>query len=73
MKLTLPKRTKIILLFLLGIGLPSLILGYLAFRGVQNDQALTEWQPDGDQADSVVDDDLAEAIARIWSDSLTTQ
>jgi signal transduction histidine kinase len=27
---------------LLGIGLPSLILGYLAFRGVQNDQALIE-------------------------------
>jgi len=38
----LPKRTRIILLFLLGIGLPSLILGYLAFRGVQNDQALIE-------------------------------
>jgi signal transduction histidine kinase/tetratricopeptide (TPR) repeat protein len=42
MKLRLPKRTRIILLFLLGIGLPSLLLGYLAFRGVQNDQALIE-------------------------------
>ncbi len=27
---------------MLGIGLPSLLLGYLAFRGVQNDQALIE-------------------------------
>jgi signal transduction histidine kinase/tetratricopeptide (TPR) repeat protein len=42
MKFTLPKRTRIILLFLLGIVLPSLLLGYLAFRGVQNDQALIE-------------------------------
>jgi signal transduction histidine kinase len=31
-----------LLLFLLGIGLPSLLLGYLAFRGIQNDQALVE-------------------------------
>jgi len=42
MKSILPKRTRIILLFMLGIGLPSLILGYLAFRGVQNDRALIE-------------------------------
>lgn len=31
-----------VLLFLLGIALPSLLLGYLAFRGVQNDRALLE-------------------------------
>jgi signal transduction histidine kinase/tetratricopeptide (TPR) repeat protein len=36
------KRQKIILLFLLGIVLPSLLLGYLAFRGIQNDRALLE-------------------------------
>jgi signal transduction histidine kinase/tetratricopeptide (TPR) repeat protein len=36
------KRKKIFLLFLLGIGLPSLLLGYFAFRGIQNDQALIE-------------------------------
>jgi len=42
MKPALPKRTRIILLFLFGIGGPSLLLGYLAFRGVQNDQALLE-------------------------------
>jgi signal transduction histidine kinase len=42
MKLAVNKRTRIILLFLLGIGVPSLLLGYLAYRGVQNDQALLE-------------------------------
>jgi len=36
------KRTRIILLFIFGIALPSLLLGYLAFRGVRNDQALLE-------------------------------
>ena len=42
MALNLPKRTRIVLLFLVGIALPSLLLGYLAFRGVQNDRALLE-------------------------------
>jgi len=41
-KISTQKRQKIVLLFVLGIGLPSLLLGYLAFRGVQNDQALIE-------------------------------
>jgi signal transduction histidine kinase len=36
------KRRRIILLFMLGIALPSLLLGYLAFRGIQNDRALLE-------------------------------
>ena len=36
------KHGKILLLFLLGIGLPSILLGYLALRGIQNDQALLE-------------------------------
>jgi signal transduction histidine kinase len=35
-------RHRIVLLFGLGIVLPSLLLGYLAFRGVQNDRALLE-------------------------------
>jgi len=34
------KRRKILLLFLLGVGLPSLALGYLALRGIRNEQAL---------------------------------
>jgi signal transduction histidine kinase/tetratricopeptide (TPR) repeat protein len=42
MELSGKKRKKILLLFLFGIGLPSLLLGYLAFRGIQNDQALLE-------------------------------
>jgi len=42
MKPTMPKRKRILLLFLFGIVLPCLLLGYLAFRGVQNDRALLE-------------------------------
>ena len=36
------KRRRIVLLFGFGIVLPSLLLGYLAFRGIQNDRALVE-------------------------------
>jgi signal transduction histidine kinase len=36
------KRKTILLHFLLGVGLPSLLLGYLAFRGIQKDVALLE-------------------------------
>jgi signal transduction histidine kinase len=36
------KRRKILLLFLLGVGVPSLALGYLAFRGIRNELALRE-------------------------------
>lgn len=42
MELSVHKRKRIFLLFFLGIGLPSLLLGYLAFRGIQNDRALLE-------------------------------
>ena len=35
-------RTRILLLFSLGIAAPSLLLGYLALRGIQNDRALVE-------------------------------
>jgi signal transduction histidine kinase len=42
MKSAMPKRKRILLLFLFGIVLPCLLLGYLAFRGVQNDRALLE-------------------------------
>ena len=42
MEPSIHKRRKILLHFFLGIGLPSLLLGYLAFRGIQNDQALLE-------------------------------
>jgi signal transduction histidine kinase len=35
-------RKRIPLLFLTGIGIPCLLLGYLAFRGIQNDKALLE-------------------------------
>ena len=36
------QRRRIVLLFGFGIVLPSLLLGYLAFRGIQNDRALVE-------------------------------
>ena len=42
MKISIHKRKRIPLLFFLGIGIPCLLLGYLAFRGIQNDQALLE-------------------------------
>ena len=42
MRLSVHKPKKILILFLLGIGIPCLLLGYLAFRGIQNDQALLE-------------------------------
>jgi signal transduction histidine kinase len=35
-------RRRIILLFVLGIGLPASLLGFLAMRGVRNDRALLE-------------------------------
>jgi signal transduction histidine kinase/tetratricopeptide (TPR) repeat protein len=35
-------RRRIVLLFGAGIVLPSLLLGYLAFRGIRNDRALVE-------------------------------
>jgi len=42
METSIHRRRRILLHFLLGIGLPSLLLGYLAFRGIQNDVALLE-------------------------------
>lgn len=36
------KRRRIVFLFALGIVLPSVLLGYLALRGIQNDRALLE-------------------------------
>ncbi|MHC4510859.1 MAG: ATP-binding protein [Planctomycetota bacterium] len=42
METSIHRRRRILLHFLLGIGLPSLLLGYLAFRGIRNDVALLE-------------------------------
>ncbi|UCC47334.1 MAG: hypothetical protein JSV41_07410, partial [Gemmatimonadota bacterium] len=42
MELSLLRRRKIPLLFLLGVGIPSLALSYLAFRGIRNELALLE-------------------------------
>ena len=55
------------MLFALGIGLPSLLLGYLAFRGIQNDRALLEKErlaETGQVADRVIGavDDTIKAV-----------
>jgi len=42
MKRLKQKQFRILFLFILGIAIPSLLLGYLAFRGIRNDQALLE-------------------------------
>jgi len=42
MKRLRQKQFRILFLFILGVGVPSLLLGYLAFRGIRNDQALLE-------------------------------
>ncbi len=42
MAISIHKPKRIPLLFLIGIGIPCILLGYLAFRGIQNDQALLE-------------------------------
>jgi len=36
------RRQKIILYYTLAVVLPGIILGYLAYRGIRNDQALRE-------------------------------
>ena len=42
MEFSLLKRRKPALLFLFGVGVPSLALSVLAFRGIQNELALLE-------------------------------
>jgi signal transduction histidine kinase len=71
------QRRRIVLLFGLGIVLPSVLLGYLAFRGIQNDRALLEKErlaETGQVADRVigaVDDTITaveEALAKTVAD-----
>ena len=42
--LKLSRRKRIILLYVIGLILPGIILGFFAFRGLRNDQALREKQ-----------------------------
>ena len=60
-------RTRILLLFFLGIAVPSFLLGYLAFRGIQNDQALVERERQNRhrQIAELIADSLDAGIARI--------
>ena len=43
-KQTESKRNRIILIYLLGVVIPGLVLGYMAFRGIQNEDAFREKQ-----------------------------
>jgi len=67
MEKSLYKRQKIVMLFALGIGCPSLILGYLAFRGVQNDQALLEKErlTEHRQIAQKITESVADSLAKI--------
>jgi len=60
------KRRRIVLLFGLGIVLPSLLLGYLAFRGIQNDRALVEKERLEDTRRA------ADRVTRAVDDAMTT-
>ena len=69
------QRHRIVLIFGVGIVLPSLLLGYLAFRGIQNDRALVEKERLEDTrraADRVLRavDDAITAVEEILSKTL---
>jgi signal transduction histidine kinase len=76
MELSLLKRRRIPLLFLLGVGIPSLALSYLAFRGIRNELALLEQRRLGEHRAlaELVGDTITERIAaaeRAFSTVLT--
>ena len=63
MKSLLLKRRKILLLFLLGVGAPSVALSYLAFRGIRNERALLEQRRAGEHR----------AVSRFISDTMVAE
>ncbi|MGD2217533.1 MAG: histidine kinase dimerization/phospho-acceptor domain-containing protein, partial [Gemmatimonadales bacterium] len=65
MELSLLKRRRIPLLFLLGVGIPSLALSYLAVRGIRNELALLEQRRLGEHRAlaELVGDTIAARIA----------
>jgi signal transduction histidine kinase len=67
MQLPRLRRGKITFLFLLGVGIPSIFLGYLAFRGIRNDQALLEQQRLNEhrRVVSLVTNSMQEAIGSV--------
>jgi len=75
METSIHRRRKILLHFFLGIGLPSLLLGYLAFRGIQNDivllekERLSEHQRMAHQITELVDEKVS-AVERAFRDSI---
>jgi len=68
------KRTRIFILFLFGIGLPSLLLAYLAFRGIQNDQALLEQErlQENRRVAVLITDSIDKSISEVEQTFLST-
>jgi signal transduction histidine kinase len=67
MELSLLGRRKIAVLFLLGFGIPSLSLAYLAFRGIRNELALLEQRRLGEHRElaELVGDTIDRRIASV--------
>jgi len=63
MESSLPKNRKLPLFFLFGVGLPSLALGFLSFRGIQNELSLLEQRQT----------DHHRAVAEFISDTLSAR
>ncbi len=78
METSIHRRRRILLHFFLGIGLPSLLLGYLAFRGIRNDMALlekerlSEHQRMAQQITESIDEEIAE-VERVFLDFIANQ
>ncbi len=70
------RRKRIILYYFLGVVLPGIILGYMAFRGIRNDQAIREkaslkqLEVDSQTFFSEVDFDLGRFVDEQSSDSI---
>jgi len=67
MKFSLLRRRKIAFLFLLGVGIPSLALSYLAFRGIRNELAFLEqrWLDEHREISRLIGDTLAQHFTRV--------
>jgi signal transduction histidine kinase len=70
------RRQKIILYYTLAVVLPGIILGYMAFRGIRNDQALREkesrrkLETDSQAFFTAIDSSLVQFMAEHTADSI---
>ncbi len=71
LRLNLPKRRRsLLLLFLVGIFLPSLILSILSFRSIHNEVLLAErtYERDADAFQQVLQEDLIKEIRQVFNE-----